>query len=62
MKKPDDPAIVALIRIKTVLRRHQAPGSPISKHEAIATISAIVDEVSADIAASIPSLSTKDPS
>lgn len=62
MNKPEDVAIVALIRIKTTLRRHQTPGSPISKHEAIATISAIVDEVSADIAAFIPSFSTKDPS
>lgn len=62
MSKSDDVAVVALIRIKTVLRRHKAPASSLSKHDAIVQISAIVDEAAAEIADSIPSTSMKDPS
>ncbi|WP_241069537.1 hypothetical protein [Achromobacter insuavis] len=62
MSKSDDVAVVALIHIKTVLRRHQEPASSVSKHDAIVQISAIVDEAAAEIAKSLPSTSMKDPS
>ncbi|GAB1835250.1 hypothetical protein ACOTFH_02580 [Achromobacter xylosoxidans] len=62
MSKSDDVAVVALIRIKAVLRHHQAPASSLSKHDAIVQISAIVGEAAAEIADSIASLSMKDAS
>ncbi|MCW0207610.1 hypothetical protein ACOTJQ_30765 [Achromobacter xylosoxidans] len=62
MSKSDDVAIVALIHIKTVLRRHHAPASSVSKHDAIVQISVIVDEAVAEIADSIASLNMKEAS
>ncbi|MFY1847073.1 hypothetical protein [Achromobacter dolens] len=62
MSKSEDVAVVALIRIKAVLRHHQAPASSLSKHDAIVQISAIVREAAAEIADSIASLSMKDAS
>ena len=62
MSKSDDVAVVALIRIKTVLRRHHAPTSTVSKHDAIVQISAIVDEAAAENADSIASPNMKEAS
>lgn len=62
MSKSEDVAVVALIRIKAVLRHLQAPASSLSKHDAIVQISAIVREAAAEIADSIASLSMKDAS
>ena len=61
MSKSEDVAVVALIRIKAVLR-HPGTGQFLSKHDAIVQISAIVGEAAAEIADSIASLSMKDAS